>query len=386
MPRKHKDITHLGRVGLDIGSHAIKGVEVVQRDQELVVRSAGSLALPQAREPGAALDNNTIAAGVKSLWVSAHFESRNVVLALPADRVHVKWLNLEASSRDELDLTARAAAVRGAPFPPENAVVDYRVLASRGTVSQSIYFVMLVAASSMDIDRLLSIAEAAGLCPVAVDINAAAAIRMLDIQRRGAGHLWRGQPLANITVGARSTTIAVLRAGELEFSRTVPVGGADFTQSIAEVLGVTSAEAETIKKSPGARLVQGGGLIVPSVEGGEVKVPCENVVARLAREIQRSLRFFRSQFAEGSYLGMIGDTTMSGGGALLKGLDTCLQEQGVEVGAVINPFAGLSVDAEGSGVQHVGDSAAQYATAVGLAIADYWTASESDSAASKHAA
>ena len=118
----------------------------------------------------------------------------------------------------------------------------------------------------------------------------------------------------------------------------------------------------------------------------EAKVPCDNVVGRLAREIQRSLRFFRSQFAEGSYLGMIGDSTISGGGVLLKGIDTCLQEQGVEIMGVVNPFAGLSIDAEGSGVQHVSDNTAQYAAAVGLAIGDYWTGAEPIITVSEHAA
>jgi Tfp pilus assembly PilM family ATPase len=126
-------------------------------------------------------------------------------------------------------------------------------------------------------------------------------------------------------------------------------------------------------------------MVAPTGEG-EVKVPCENVVGRLAREVQRSLRFFRSQFAEGSYLGMIGDLSINGGGALLKGLDACLQEQGVEVNSVTNPFAGLSVDAEGSGLQCVSVSAAQYAVAVGLAIADYWTGAEAEAIPSVQAA
>ncbi|MGC8863181.1 MAG: pilus assembly protein PilM, partial [Armatimonadota bacterium] len=99
---------------------------------------------------------------------------------------------------------------------------------------------------------------------------------------------------------------------------------------------------------------------------------CENVAGRLAREIQRSLRFFASQYAEGSYLGMVGSATISGGGALLKGLDACLEQQGVEISGIVNPFAGYSFDAE-RGLQHIGDAAPQFETAMGLAIADYWS-------------
>jgi len=62
------------------------------------------------------------------------------------------------------------------------------------------------------------------------------------------------------------------------------------------------------------------------------------------------LKFFRSQFAEGSYLGMIGAATLSGGGALLRGVDASIQEQGIEVRSTINPFTGFSVAAKQPGL------------------------------------
>jgi len=202
-------------------------------------------------------------------------------------------------------------------------------------------------------------------------MGAAAALRSLEVQRRSSGALWSGQPLAHCIVGARSTTITVVRGGELEFARTVPVGGADFTERIAEHLSVSWAQAEKIKTTRGTRLMEGG-TMVGSHESQEVRIPCENVAGRLAREIQRSLRFFTSQYAEGSYLGMIGSATIGGGGALLKGLDVCLEQQGLEITGVVNPFAGFSVDAA-AGLQHIGDAAPQFATAMGLAIGDYWS-------------
>jgi len=127
---------------------------------------------------------------------------------------------------------------------------------------------------------------------------------------------------------------------------------------------------QAIKTTPGTRLMENG-VMVGSHQNREVRIPCENVAGRLAREMQRSLRFFTSQYAEGSYLGMIGSATMGGGGALLKGLDLCLEQQGIEITGIVNPFAGFSVDAE-AGLQQIGDTAPQFATAMGLAIGDYW--------------
>ena len=374
-PRKRK--TPCQRVGLDIGSHTINGVEIVERDGEMVVRSVGAVQVPVSDERQSAPDAGAVVHALKSLWSSARFECQKVVVALPADAVYVKWLHLEAPSRDELDVTARTAAVRGAPFPVEHAVVDYRILLSRGTTSRNVYFVMLVAANQAEVDRVLTIVESAGLEPEAVDIGAVAALHSFDTQKRVSNQLWRGQPLAHCIVGASNTTIIVARGGELEFARTVPVGGNDFTQCIAEHCKVSRQEADRIKTTPGNRLIQGGALLASRNEE-ELRIPCENVVGRLSREIQRSLRFFTSQFAEGSYLGMIGGATMSGGGALLKGLDTCLQEQGIDISGTVNPFTALSVDAEGGGIQHVSESAAQYTTAVGLAIGDRWAGVEHD--------
>lgn len=372
MLRQGKPKSISRRVGLDIGSHTINGVEVVERGSDIIVRSAGAVAIPGMKSKHDIPDPGAVSQALKNLWVSSRFVSKQVVLALPPDAVYMKWLHLEASDRDELDATARAAAVRGAPFPAEEAIVDYRVLSWRGSGSRHVYLVMLVAASGLAVDGLLDIVESAGLEPVAVDVGAAAALRSFDAQKRNSSALWSGQPLAHCIVGARNTTIVVVRGGNLEFARTVPVGGNDFTECIAERCEIEWTEADRIKTTPGNRLVQGGTLITSTSEE-ELRVPCENIVGRLTREIQRSLRFFTSQFAEGSYLGMIGSATMSGGGALLKGLDSCIQDQGIEVTGAINPFAGLLMDSEGGGVQHISEAAPQYATAVGLAVGDYWS-------------
>lgn len=360
-----------GRVGLDLGSHTINGVEVVEHVSEIVIRSVGSAAVPGLRSKDEPFDVGGVVHAIKELWSSAGFESKSVVLALPPNAVYVKWLHLEAADEDELDQTARTAAVRGAPFPSSDAITDYRVLSARRSGSRTVYYVMVVAASSPVMDLILNTVETAGLEPLAVDIAAAAAVRSFDTQKRKAGPLWSNQPLAHCILGARSTTIAVVRGDALEFARTIPVGGNDFTDCLAEYAGISWSEADMIKATPGTRLIENGIMIAPS-GNSEWRVPCENVVGRLAREIQRSLRFFSSQFAEGSYLGMIGATTLSGGGALLKGIDECLLENGIEIAGIINPFSGFSVAAEG-GIQNVGDSAAAYTSAMGLATGNYWS-------------
>ena len=349
----------------------MKCVQLIQRGGEVAIHSAGSAAVSGADARQGILNSPGTARAVRSLWSSEALETTNVVMSLPPDAVYIKWLHLETSSEAELDSIARSTATRGAPFPAHEAVVDYRIISSSPTGSHTTYFVMLVAASSSAVDSLLDVAENAGLEPIAVDIGTAAALRSFSAQRGGADPLWGGQPRAHCIIGARGTTVAVVRDDALEFARTVPVGGNDFTRCVAEAAGVSWEEAERIKMRPDARLTEDG-MMITSHNSGELRVPCANLLNHLSREIHRSLKYFSSQFAECSYLGMIGTMTLSGGGALLKGLDHYLQQYGTEVTGVTNPFAGLPVDADGGGVEQVIGSAAAYTTAVGLALGGYW--------------
>lgn len=358
------------RVGLDIGSHTVHGVEILENGSQTVIRSAGSAVIAGEKSRTEPTDPAATIHAIRSLWSSAKFGSKHVVLAAPADAVYTKWLHIEAADEEELEQTALATATRGAHFSADDTITDYRILSARQVGSRTRYFVMLAAASSSAVDRLLDIVESAGMEPIAVDIGAAAALRSFNAQKRVAGPLWSDQPMAHCIVGARDTTITVIRGKTMEFSRTVPVGGNDFTDCLAENTGMSWAEADKLKMGPGTRLSPNGVMITPSANG-EQQTPCDALVGRLAREINRSLNFFTSQFAEGSYLGMIGAITMSGGGALLRGLDESLSLQGVDIAGIVNPFAGFSVASESSGMQTVGDNAAAYTTAVGLATGDY---------------
>jgi len=360
------------KVGLDIGSHTIKGVEVIERGAETVIRSVGSTVIANEKFGNQTPSPSATIRAIRGLWSSASFGTNRVVLAMPAHSVYTKWLHIEAADEEELEHTAISMATRGAPFPAVDAIVDYRIISAKDIGSRTRYSVMLASVSSSALDALLDMAENAGLEPIAVDIAPAAAVRSFDTQQRTAGPLWIDQPHAHCIVGARNTTIAVVRGDALEFSRTVPVGGNDFTGPVMDDMQTSWERADNVKMNPGTRLGPNGVMTALGLDG-EAHIPCESVIARLAREIQRSLRFFSSQFAGGSYLGMLGATTLSGGGALLKGLDACLGEHGVEITGIVNPFSGFSVVAEAGGIQRATESTAAYTTAVGLAIGDYWS-------------
>lgn len=355
-------------IGLDVGSHSLKAVELVRGTGEILLRGAESIPTP----PGSVVDGvvtnkGAVAGAIRQLWKKAGFVDTQALLALDARCTQVRWHYLEVEADENLEEVARAAALRGIPYPPSEAVFDYRVLASRERRGRTQYHLVLFTARTTLINDLLDSVERAGVEPTGVDVQPLAISRAASLMARRGGALWNGQPEAHCIVGERSTQICILRDSAIEFARSIPVGSANLSDALAEQLQVSQAEAEELKLSEVARLNDTSHLRVIH-DGHPVEVSCGNVMSRLIRELERSLRHFQSQFPEGSYKGMIGRVVLSGGGGLLRGMDTYLSDHISDEIQVLNPFAGFSVVGSRIGLERLQSKASSFSVAMGLAL------------------
>ena len=148
-------------------------------------------------------------------------------------------------------------------------------------------------------------------------------------KRRGLG---MNEPVAVLEMGYCASELSVFWKGALEFSRRVPVSGADFTKALTVSfqlerggVALTLEEAEQMKCAYG-------------LSQEESRLPLIRPVAeRLSSEIERSLVFHQEQ-SDG---GKVGRLLLFGAAASLKGLDIFLSESlGIEV-SLANPFEGL---------------------------------------------
>jgi type IV pilus assembly protein PilM len=85
--------------------------------------------------------------------------------------------------------------------------------------------------------------------------------------------------VALVDIGFRSTSICLLQEGELILSRVVGIGGDRLTTGLAEALGISYGEAESIKVG------------IP----GEVQSQLETLVFPLGRELRASMDCFEHQ-------------------------------------------------------------------------------------------
>ena len=276
-------------IGLDIGSTAVRAVELQQRRGGPVqLRHHGQVALP----PGAVVDGDVVepaqvTAALRELWGQAGLRRRAVAVGLASQRVTVRQIDLPELPDAELAAAVRLQAQDQLPIPVDQALLDHVVVEHYAVADgKRNVRVLLVAAERDMVDRRLDTITAAKLRPVVVDLDAFALFRSL------------GRPAVADTdvelvvdIGATVTTIAVHRGGHPLFVRMVRLGGDAVTRRLQDVLDLSWEEAEAAKLGA-SRAIAAGADVDPDDERARV---LHSGVQRVTSEVRDSLEFFRGQ-------------------------------------------------------------------------------------------
>ncbi len=161
-------------LGVDLGPDAIRivGLSGRERGRQLRVTHYAHQPLPRgAMRDGAVALQDDIAAALREAVRTSGSRLRDVALALPAGAAIKKTLSLPAMLRDdELEQLVEAEACETLPFPRDEIGIDFAVTGP--SAGQPDYVdVVLVAARRERIDERVTVARAAGLRPLIVDIE-----------------------------------------------------------------------------------------------------------------------------------------------------------------------------------------------------------------------
>src|SRR6266702_5678986 len=135
-------------VGLDVGTSAVRAVELVLGREQVTLTRFGQVALPPGAVRGAEIvDAPAVAAAIRRLWREAGFRSRTVIAGVGNQRVVVRQADLPAMSDEDLRSALQFQAQDLIPIPIEEAVVDFQVLERyAGSEQEALMRVLLVAA------------------------------------------------------------------------------------------------------------------------------------------------------------------------------------------------------------------------------------------------
>jgi type IV pilus assembly protein PilM len=317
-----------GRIGLDIGSTAVRAVEVTGGDPPSVIHAA-QVPLPAgAVENGEVREPELVAEALRELWQRGGFKSKRVYLGVGNQRVVVREIALPYLPEKELRASLGFQVQEFIPMAVDEAVLDYDPIGEFEQEDRRMLRMLLVAAQRSMVDMLVACATSAKLEPLGLDLVPFAMVRSVGTTGVGMDLEDEGDE-AVIDVGAHVTNIVVHAGGTTRFVRILPSGGRDITLAIARGLGIEDELAERLKR--GEEIEQ-----PEDVDGERVEIPAADRVRELAMqrassfvdEIRSSLEFYTAQ-SQGARIARV---LITGGGSKLDGfLDLLRQRIPVQV-------------------------------------------------------
>lgn len=236
-------------VGLDIGTDSIKVAEAKYGRDGITITALGI-----ARTPAGVIENEVIidpkalGSAIKALLAESGIKTKQVVSSIAGQsKVVVRVIEVPKMSRDELTEAMKWEVERQVPFSPSEVVMDFQPLDKPNADPNAQNMEVLLAVAQQDlIDSHVQTLLAAGLKPMAIDIEPLACSRsLIETSQNGL----RNEIVAIVNIGANNTDLGVFEKGLLTFpSPPLSIAGMSFTREIAEVLGQTLEEAETTKK------------------------------------------------------------------------------------------------------------------------------------------
>lgn len=324
-------------LGLDIGTSSLKLVELGRKTSgQLVLQRCASEALqPGWVVDGQIQDFDEIVQALQRLLRSSACQAKQVAMALPTPAVFTKKIQLPADTQaQELHLQVETVAAEYFPFPLEECHLDYCV-ANPYTSSTGMLEIVIAVARSERIHILQELAQAVGLTLRVVDSESFAARQAVMRLTACLPQLQAPATLAVFTLGGESSSLQVLRAGDIVYYRDLAVGGATLTQRIAARHGCTLAQAEQQKLNP------------PATAQGALDL-VEAHVDSLALAMSQALQVFYADTAYGpaSQAGQrsqVDQVMLAGGCAALAGLPAKLMAHVHVPCARLDPFAGMAL-------------------------------------------
>ena len=363
--------------GVDIGSRWIKVAQAESAGGgRWRITRAGVAPTPEnAVRDGVVVDAATIGQALRDLLKASGIEATGAAAAISGASVIVRHVKMPKMGEAVLRKSVRFEAAKHISSSVEDSLIEFEIT---GPVpgEEDKMGVMLVAAPSDMVESRLSALVAAGLEPVAVDVEAFALQRaLLDISATCPGE---ATTLALLDIGASSTDVNIITDGRFALTRNIEFAGEHFTKSLQSLApSATHEQLEQLKMQTDM-----SALLAPDadLEKQTLARAVQPVLDELLREVRRSVNYYQSQFSDpvnsnlppglAAQFSGVSKLVVTGGSAKMAGLEAYMAARlGLEVehwNVADNP----ALDMTALAPSFVEEHGAMLTTAIGLALKD----------------
>lgn len=341
-----------GLVGLDIGSYAIKLVELEEAKAGYRLKALGIVNVsPEFMDEGGLKDPGAIAEAIKNLMASYKITEKNVSTSISGFSVIIKKIDLPVMEEAELEENILVEAEQFIPYNVEDVNIAFQILTSPEEKSTHERMdVILVAAKKDIVEDYIAMLKSAGLGLMVMDVDFFALQNAFELNYEAPEE---EGCIALVDIGASKMNINVVKNGIPMFTRDASIGGLQITKDIQEKFKLSYEDAEKVK------LGNLGDIDPKELE--DIFIAATN---GWSTEVKRAIDFFYATYQEE----VIHKMLISGGSARLPGLDKLLsKDTGLPV-EILDPLKKVEIDSKTFDPDYIRYVAPQLTIAVGLAL------------------
>lgn len=331
-----------GAIGLDIGTSSVKLVKI---DYHNSIPAVSAIAIEK-------IEGDDFSGAVKAVMNKAALAEKRVNLGISGKQAIIRCVLMPEMDEAAFKSSMKYEAAKHIPFPAKDTLSDSAIL--KHNAGENKMLVLVAAAKGDFVRQRLEAVLRLGLEAGLIDMDSLAVVNIFNVAAKQTEQILTGDKKekavmsALLNIGARTSNLSLLEDGILRFSRDIVFGGASITQKIAEKLKIGVDEAEKIKLSYGRQ--------------DELAAVTEAALGELATELRLSFDYYESQTGKA-----VGCVCLSGGGALLTGIDKFMAAAMNINFKLWDPFKGLEIDASVDKELAV-KSSQSFAVAAGLAL------------------
>jgi type IV pilus assembly protein PilM len=335
-------------VGLDIGSSAVKVVELQGKPGSITLASLAHEGLqPDTVVDGQIMELNAVSHTIAHVFAANQIKTANVAAGVSGSSVIVKNIIVPPMTEDELQESIEWHAEEHIPFDIADVALDYHIT---GATPDSLH-VLMAACKREFVANVRQAIQLAGRHPHVIDVDAFALQNCYEVNYEPQA----GQTVALLNVGASTSNINIVDGACSIFTRDVSFGGNQYTAALQKEFGLTFEQAEQLKCS---------GKLPGDSEERDLAPVFESVSDTLVLEVQKTFDFYRAT----SDNGQVQKILLSGGGAKLPHIADLLAESfGVPV-EFLDPFRKIKINGRRYDPEYLRSVVPEMAVAVGLAL------------------
>jgi len=311
-------------VGLDLTSNELRCVAVSRRGKEVILERFAVGEIPSSVfAAGRVAETAELGARIKQILKDNGISARRAIISLSGKAAITRIIELPKMGAAQTRQAISLQINQYVPFPAGDTVYDYKVLPLREGANASMQEVLLVATRASTVDSLIATLRAAGIEAEGIKITSLAAWNLI-----GAGLAGYTQGAGLIDIRDTVTDLSFFLNGQFRLSRPVELGYNNIVGKVAQLLGVSPAEAEEYLRTDPVDLTIPEDEIDPT-EDNRLREALLSVFSAFVSELIRSIRYYESQAQRSERVGKL---LLFGNIQLFPNLQKYLEDQtGLEV-------------------------------------------------------